>query len=412
MRSCLSNFFQTLKDIIPRNTSSPTKSNEAKQKKAQDFKKKKALQELAEISPAPSDALSLIVPMAKRYEEVKALLGYFSEKRLKYKILLLISGKAPAELNAFQSLDIKKIEFDEKARLVEKIKVGLAEITTPTVAMLADHDIVTSEGLAKAAGFLLKNRDYAACQGYHSRLDFHNGERILMDVPWFTPSLEDQNSINRLSSLIRRYQPVCWATFRTKVMNEVINQISNINSLFFYELTWSCTTVIMGKVKRLPMIYCLRRSHATHLLGHPLYAWLESPDEFLAQYKKYREGLIVQLQRQSSLPPAALARLLDLIHGCYFGREIDTGIINFFAECVLKDPTASILDQNIKEKIQPIVPTSEIMRREQGRKGGSYQILKNFLEPQPAEEIPLDEGFVDRTINELESYQLDIAKNN
>jgi hypothetical protein len=71
-----------------------------------------------------------------------------------------------------------------------------------------------------------------------------------------------------------------------------------------------------------------------------LFWLLHDSASFFHAYGRYRDRLVSLLRQLSGKPSARqdnerLAHTIDVIHGCYFGREIDTGIINHAAELLI-----------------------------------------------------------------------------
>lgn len=367
-----------------------------------------ALAELDDITDAAPDSLTLVIPSKAREAELSALLQYYANGGLKYRILVLESGnRYRALLDRFPSLDIERIEFDEQIPIQEKLQKGLSAVSTPLVAMCADDDIATHEGLRKAGGFLMAHPDYSACQGYHVNFNALNNSLNVISIAYFTPSLEQPQALGRVNALIRRYQPVCWAVFRTPTMREAAAAFSRASSMFFYELLWSTTAAINGMVKRLPMIYCLRRADHIHLSAHPLYAIMESPKKFFADYLAYRDTLAERIGSTVTFGRAELERILDVMHACYVARESDTGILGFFTDRLLERPAASVYDTGIVEVVRPSLPrVGAGWVREIARNGRTLRVFPAFVDAEPKSEIHLPDDFAERVIAEFDNYPL------
>ncbi|MBI1983196.1 MAG: TIGR00180 family glycosyltransferase [Acidobacteria bacterium] len=366
------------------------------------------LAEVDEIVGAPPDSLTVLIPSKDREAALGALLQYYADAGLKYRILVLESGsRYRALIDRYPLLDIELIEFHEQTAIQDKLQKGLASVRTPLVAMCTDDDITTHEGLKKAGGFLVQHPEYSACQGYH--VLFSAAEKFinLISIAYFTPSLDQPDPLGRVNALIRRYQPVCWAVFRTPTMVEAAATFSRASLLLFYELLWSATAAINGKVKRLPMIYCLRRIDYPHLSANPLYAVMESPQGFFADYLAYRNILVERIGPGVACSRAELAHILDVMHACYFGRETNTGILGFFTDKLLNRPSASVYDPGIVEVIRPPLPRVDTgWSREIARNERAYRLFPAFIDAEPKSEIHLRCDFIDHLIADLDRYPL------
>ena len=211
----------------------------------------------------------------------------------------------------------------------------------------------------------------------------------------------------RLNELVRRYQPVCWATFRTEAFRRTFDTVARTDGLLFRELAWSANTVLEGKVRRLPLVYCWRRLDEIQLLGHPFYAFIEEPSVFLDEFARYRDALLKRLRHTSPMNDQALTRTLDLIHWRYFAREFDLGAINFFTDTVLARPDASIADAQVHNTVKPRLPNTESgWKGEAARAGRTYRVFPEMLDPKPSEEIHLPLSAFDDLLADLDRYPL------
>ncbi len=362
--------------------------------------------ELDAIKDAPKDSLTIVIPSKGRPLMLAALLGYFSSACVQYRILVLLSGSRNSYLpGAYPGLDLNVMEFEENINFYEKLASGLEKVSTPLVAMCTDDDIVLHDALKKAGGYLLQNPEYTACQGYHALFSEVSGVVNLTSIAYFTPSLEAEDPLTRLNELIRRYQPICWAVFRTKIMTEVA-ELSSMNLNFsFQELLWSTCPVLSGKVKRLPMIYCLRRIDDISLEGHPIYAMMESPQKFFSEYISYRNTLVGFLSNMASFSKAELERMVDLIHACFFGRVTVPSTLYYFTEQVLSNPAASIHDPEIARVLRGLPSNlTSGWAQEIVREGLRYRIFPEFRNPEPKSEIHLKPDFVQQTVSDIHAY--------
>lgn len=360
--------------------------------------------ELADIKNAGAGDVTLVIPSKDRPQQLGALLRYFAAAGVKYPILVLLSGDkgryCPAD---YPSLNITFREYDSDYNFFAKVKDGLAGVATPLVTMCTDDDLVLHEGIKKSAGFLMQNPDYSACQGYHALFTEEGNVINLARILFFTPSIDGEDPLLRLNAMVRRYQPVCWAVFRTPVMQNVAQNFWGDMHYIFEELLWSGSAVLAGKVKRLPLVYCLRRLDRIHLSGHPFFAMMENPQRFYTEYATYRAKLLAML------PPggndAARIRAFDLIHACYLARETVPGPLNYFTDRVLENPAASIHTAEIDTVLRGAPANFDTgWVREETRGGTKYRLFAEFLTPQPRGEIHLSDGFADALITEILPY--------
>lgn len=353
-----------------------------------------------------SDCMTIVIPSKGRPKELRKLLNYFNESGVRYPVLILLSGdEGMYSPEQFPKLTITFRQFDSDMLFYKKLSEGLDTVTTPLVAMCADDDIVLHNALVQCSEFLMKNPDYSAAQGYHATFSESDDVVNLVNIAYFTPSIENHDPLLRLNELIRRYQPICWAVFRTQTMIAITRTFDINNNFIFNELLWSSVATIAGKIKRLPIIFCLRRIDRMHFSGHPLFAMMESPQRFFLEYTSYRNLLSDMLAAQSRLSRQQIERAVDLIHACYFGRETVPSTLNFFTDNVLADPKTSITDEHIDRALRPVAANlGSGWAQEISQGKWKYRIFPGFASPEPKEEIHLSGDYSQDIIKDLARY--------
>jgi hypothetical protein len=297
------------------------------------------------------------------------------------------------------------LEFSESATLFAKLRAGLATVRTPFAAMCADDDIVLPKGLDACLEFLQQNPDYSAAQGYHAQFGEDGDNVAFYDIAYFTPSLDHPDPIERITALMHRYQQVTWAVFRSEVVKEVIGHFSPCKTIMFNELLWSGIATMRGKVKRLPVLYCMRRIDKLHFMGHPFYALMESPQNFIQEYAPYRSIMANILASVSRFNPVQSERLLDTLHYYFVCKEIDTGPLSFFIHELVKNPDISIHDPQIDKSIRPNMPDlSSGWEKEVQYGTHRYRFFGKILRPEPSDEIHLALGFEDMLLADVRGY--------
>jgi len=363
-----------------------------------------ALREVESIRPASSHDLTVLIPSQNRPEDLAKMLKYFSDEKLPYKIIIVAEGAGYEDICARDGgLFIELLKSKAKS-LAERIVEGLKRVSTPLVTVCSDHDIIFTEAIAKTGGFLMQNIEYSACQGHHGR--FRDGNDFeLIDILWFTPSLEEAEPLQRLINLIRRYQPICWATFRADALRRIAESFREYQGELYFELLWSLGAAIEGKVKRLQLLYCLRLLHDTSFKGHPLYLFMESPRQFFCDYSKYSKRLTQHLIEKTGNKENESSKILDLAHLGYFSREIDAGRINYLIDKMMIHKGLLPSDKRVRNSLKPSCdnPTNSDFRKVCTSKR-SYKIHKMFESAEPNCEIFLKEAFLESALKSLDSY--------
>ena len=149
------------------------------------------------------------------------------------------------------------------------------------------------------------------------------------------------------------------------------------------------------------MIYTLRgeEESLTQAKGHPFYWFLSNTNTFFEGYVQYRNRLAAflkelqkreeQIERSTSAQndktPEELTHILDIIHASYFGREIDTGMINHTARVLLGDAIKPLKLEGSKWHDEAIGPADLV--HPAGREGRRYVWRKEVLNAEPRSEI-------------------------
>lgn len=365
-----------------------------------------SISDLNKITDAPDDSLTIVIPTKSRQAQLETLLRYFQASGTKYKILVLYSGLPHKDLaESYAKLNISVMVFEPDITLHKKLKAGLDTVKTPLVAMCPDDDLILLEGIKKSGGYLIQNPEYSACHGYYSLFSELNNIVNLFSIHWFAPSIDSDNPLERFSHLFRRYQAICWAVFKTEIMQEVCAAFFENITLVWQEYIWSSIPIIKGKVKRLPMIYCLRRIDSFELDGHPTFAMLESPSKFFSEYVLYREKIGNLVAPVVPISKTDLARALDLSYATHLATHIKPSMFNFFTDQVISNPMTSIYNSQTANAISPPLPdTSQGWINEKVFRGTTYRIFPEFTCPQPQSEFNLPLDFLNHLLENISNY--------
>lgn len=357
--------------------------------------------------PINNKDITILIPSKSRPKNLSALLGYFEKSQVVCKIVVLESGNSYRNLlGDFPHLDIELHTFDPDISFGSKLLSGAQLVKTSLVCICTDDDLVLKDSIDQCAAFLTDHQEYSACQGYHARFEQRDLDFYLLDFLWFTPSLEASDPLKRLQNLITRYQPICWAVFRIEVILRLHRIFSDIQSLLFFELLWSSMAAITGKVKRIPMLYCLRKNDPLQLVGHPLYLFAESPEKFFRDYLAYRGSLQKALYPDKQ-PSAHDHRILDLMHACLFHNASDLSTLQYVTQKAMENPEASVFDSALYPSIQqPAQHFSEEGNKMVQRGIRRYHLSEKFLNPEPSDEIKVSPNFHLKLLSDLDKFHL------
>ena len=134
-----------------------------------------------------------------------------------------------------------------------------------------------------------------------------------------------------------------------------------------------------------PSVYWFLSNTSTFFEGYVQYR--NRLAAFLKDLQKREEQLDESTSAQNDKTPEELTHLLDIIHASYFGREMDTGMINHTARVLLGDAIKPLKFEGSKWHDDPIGPADLV--HPAGREGRRYVWRKEVLKAEPRSEITI-----------------------
>lgn len=342
------------------------------------------------------DDYTLIVPTYHRPKEFSALLKYLDDQQVGFKILVLDSSRpdvASENEKAIRqvALNIELLSFPPEMPPFEKFWKGVQHVKTPFCSLCADDDVLVTKSVDPIVDFLNKNPDYVAAHGLY--FSFMAQDRItISDLVYTQDVLMGDDPISRLQNLFQSYEAITYAIYRTPVLDSIFSRLQSLNSLLGRELLGGALTAAMGKVKRLPVVYCGRSMAASHFYEswHPVEMLMTSPDALYQEYAEYRKILVDTLSSASeSHSEADFYKLVDIIHFSYMSEFLAPNILSYLTQQVLDKRTlAEIMAglwphiiQNQKDKVKDT--TQE--------KKSSFFLRRKRVDPFPVSDLWLRE---------------------
>jgi glycosyltransferase domain-containing protein len=303
--------------------------------------------------------LTVVLPTRNRADHCACQLRFLRDNGFEYPIVVL-DGSDDDQAEAVRSACVNMAEyrrFDRLFRLVDKLATVVPGVATPYVVLIPDDDIVLPGAIAAALAFLQGHPDHVVAHGYflsfgieNQNLENQNLDNQALetqdfdihDVIGFTPSIEEASPLARHYHLFRRYQSFYWGVFRTNVFSTAVTAARAMNVVLFRELTVMSTSVLQGKVARLPMVYALEGAAPSHAAIHdsnPMFWLLRDAQSFFTSYLAFRDGIAQFIRAKGIDVPqqARLEQILDISHATYLGRELDLGMTNYTARLLLGD---------------------------------------------------------------------------
>lgn len=358
--------------------------------------------------------LTVVLPTRNRADYCTCQLRFLRDNGFNYPIIVLdASDDDQAEVVRGACMNMAEYRrFDRSFRLVDKLATVVPSVATPYVVLVPDDDIVLPSGIAAALAFLQDNPDHVVAHGYFLSFGIENQDFDIHNVIGFTPSIEEASPLARHYHLFRRYQSFYWGVFRTNVFATALTAARAMNVVLFRELTVMSTSVLQGKVARLPIVYALRGAATSHAAIHdsnPLFWFLRDAQSFFTGYLAFRDGIAQFIRAQSIEVPQEfrLEQILDVAHATYLGRELDLGKTNYTAQLQLgenippirPDPDWPMRGQSLPDDV---VHESQLL-------GRRYIWRRRVTEAEPRDEIaigPTEMAVVER---QLDAYRLNGA---
>ena len=354
--------------------------------------------------------LTALLPTRNRHAQCGQQLRLLSANRFPYRIVVLDAsddGHA-ADVRAACTDVAQYRHFGRRYRMADKLAAAVNDVDTPFVILIPDDDIILPHAIEAEIAFLNDNPDFVAAHGYFLAFRMHDDDVDIYDVLGFTPSIVDDSPLLRHYNLFRRYQSFYWGVFRTGVFASAVKAACAMPVVLFRELTAMSTSILQGKVARLPVVHALRgtsQSHAGLHQSHPLFWFLDDAESFFREYVRYRDGIARFIRRKRIPVPqgVTLEQVLDVVHGTWLGREIDIGIMNHQARVLLGETIAPI-------KIPPAwagwrEPDDNDAIHPCATRSRRYIWRNAVIAAEPRAEITIESDEMERVERQLDAYR-------
>jgi glycosyltransferase domain-containing protein len=384
------------------------------------------------IEPASptSPRLTVILPTRNRPRYCAAQLRFFRDCGLAHPIVVADSSD-PADAAAVRDACAGIAQyrhFDPSIGFAERFLTVLRAIETPFVVTAPDDDVTFPHAIDDCLAHLQQHSDFVAAHGYVLCFARHGHAFDIHNVFGFTPTIGHDEPLQRLYHLIRRYQPIIWAVFRTDAFAAAMEAASNVDGIIFQELAFATTAALAGKVARLPIIFSMRGvedSMSPLDRSHPFFWFLRDADGFFLKYRAYRDALARRIRREALAAKPFRARLrarvgtlrygaaeksdlqqvLDLIHATWLGRELDLGILEHTVRQKLGDPLPAIHVPPVWPGWREPAPGDAVHPSPRGDR--RYIWRREVLTAEPREEITITPAEMARVEGELDGYRLE-----
>jgi len=362
--------------------------------------------------------LTVVLPTRNRSAHCASLLRYLRKNGFAYPIVVLDASDAThAEAVRAACAGVAEYRhFGPEFRMVDKLVAAVGTVETPYIVLMPDDDPVMPHAVEAALAFLQHHPDYVVAHGYFLGFGMDGVDFEIHSVIGFTSSIDSDDPLRRHAALFERYQSFYWGVFRTDVFATAVTAAQAMNVVLFRELTVMSTSILQGKVARLPIVYALRGTATSHAIpydSHPLLWVLRNAESFFRHYLIYRNALVRFIEdRGIAVPPGTqLEQLLDMSHASWLAREADMSKINLTTHLLLDRME---LDENLLPFAIPrwtggraLDPDDVRHLSIDGRR--LYVWRRDVIQAEPAHEIAISQSEMASVERQLDAYRLSKA---
>jgi len=198
--------------------------------------------------------LTLILPLLGRHKLTDRILSNLEKQNCEFKIIIADGSESPYS-GDYKNLDVEYFYngFDDNiSQFMNKMHCAMQRVETPLCMTFDNDDLIDLRGIRNGISFLSDNKEYSTYRNDIRVL--HLGSKIKIKESIYTyDSIEQENSEERLSQVIRNFNSFSYAIFRTPIMKctfEILDRLKN-KDFQLYMKSWAYIASIFGKCKRL-----------------------------------------------------------------------------------------------------------------------------------------------------------------
>jgi glycosyltransferase domain-containing protein len=356
------------------------------------------------MSAPTSDLLTAIMPTRNRPDNVARQLRLL--ERSPYPTIVADSSDAvnAARIEALLPGRMRFRACPPEQSLYDKLDLVLGEIDTPFVALIPDRKITFPHAIEALLAHLVAHDEPIAATGYILGFTPHADAIDINRVIWFTPTIGDDDPLQRHFHLMQRYQSRAFSVFRIAPLRRAVAQARRVEGALFQEILLMNALVLQGRFARLPAILTLQgeeRSFHPPTRNDPLFWFVDDVDSFATHYLRYRTTLTDFIRALGIAPPAGtgLDQLVDMVHAVWLHRNFDDGVLNHATRLLLGDAIEPLSGPQTHHLWREPVDGDVV---EQGRL--RYVWRDTVLRAEPEDEIRISREEMERVMNELDAY--------
>jgi glycosyltransferase domain-containing protein len=286
--------------------------------------------------------LTVLLPSRNRPDNIAGQLKLL--RRAPYPVIVADSSDAEAAalIRAAASEGAEYRAFAPELTLYDKLELLLRSVDTPFVLLVSDRKITLPHAIEPLLTHLTAHEDHIGALGYVLGFNVAPGAVDIYRVVSFTPTIGEDDPLQRHYHLMRRYQSRAFGVFRVAPLARAVAQARRVKGAVFQETLMMNALALQGKLARLPLIHTLQseeRSFHPPKRNNPFFWFLDDIRSFFAHYQIYRTALTEFIRELgiATPPDVDLDQLVDMIHAVWLHRNFDDGMLNHSARLLLGD---------------------------------------------------------------------------
>lgn len=205
--------------------------------------------------------ITILIPSHNRHRYLNRIISYYEQ----FNVKVLIADSS----NQVYGPSMPNQNFTyyhlPHLSLPKKLAFALSKISTKYVAMCADDDFITKNGIEHCISFLNENTDYIAAQG--NCVCYNKADTINKAVEFYPMYFDQLNFeiyrndfFDRIDLFFKQYRTIFCAVHYTKILQLTFSQTINISNLFLNEYLTAIIPLSMGMYKELNVFYQVREN--------------------------------------------------------------------------------------------------------------------------------------------------------
>lgn len=267
----------------------------------------------------------ILIPTYNRPSYLKRILSYYDSFDTGFKIIVADSSVDKYKImnrdliTSVENLNIKYLDhYLPSLNPHHKLALAVQHVRAKYCVFCADDDFVIPNGIEESIKFLDENPDYICAHGRYMNYSLNHNTFYWKDI-YPDKSINIDDPIDRLYCHFQKYCQILYSTHRTLQRKVIYNEFLNtkVDPVQFGELLPNQLSIILGKMKKLDVLYMMREAYSR--VG----GYWPSPDHwpslieyienaaYKQEYEKFKICLAIYLSREANI---SFNRAMSVVH--------------------------------------------------------------------------------------------------